>query len=259
MKLVEAQEGRRVLDRLVGYEMSVVPAAAPVAATSAGRVQSVAARLVVERERARMAFRPAAYWDLEGTFAAHDTEFPATLVELDGKRLADRPRLRRRPPGSSRPSADVALLDETGAAALTERLRDAPFRVASVESKPFDRAAQAAVHDVDAAAGGGPQARGSARRARCRSRRRSTRTATSPTCAPTRPTCRTRRSPPRATQILERYGEEYLPPRPAHVPQQGEERAGGARGDPSRGRRSSAPPTTSRGELRTPTSSASTS
>ncbi len=68
MKLVEAQEGRRVLDRLVGYEMSPVLWKKMMPRLSAGRVQSVATRLVVERERSRMAFRAAEYWDLEGTF-----------------------------------------------------------------------------------------------------------------------------------------------------------------------------------------------
>jgi DNA topoisomerase-1 len=134
MKLVEAQTGRRVLDRLFGYEMSVVTRRRAGGATSAGRVQSVAARLVVERERARMAFRSASYWDLEGTFEAHSTEFPGTLVALDGKRLATG---RDFEPTTGRlaAAADVALLDEAGASGLTERLRDAPFRVASVESK----------------------------------------------------------------------------------------------------------------------------
>src|SRR5262249_18684645 len=69
MKLVEAQEGRRVLDRLVGYEVSNVTFRRIGPGTSAGRVQSVATRLVVDRERARMAFRSAGYWDLEGTFS----------------------------------------------------------------------------------------------------------------------------------------------------------------------------------------------
>src|SRR5262249_51982862 len=80
MKLVEAQEGRRVLDRLVGYEVSNVAFRRIGPGTSAGRVQSVATRLVVDRERARMAFRSGAYWDLEGTFAAQDAQFPATLI-----------------------------------------------------------------------------------------------------------------------------------------------------------------------------------
>ena len=74
MKLVEAQEGRRILDRLVGYEVSNVAFRRIGRGTSAGRVQSVATRLVVDRERARMAFRSGSYWDLEGTFAARDTD-----------------------------------------------------------------------------------------------------------------------------------------------------------------------------------------
>src|SRR5262245_12670383 len=74
MKLVEAQTGRRVLDRLFGYEMSLVARRRAGGATSAGRVQSVAARLVVERERARMAFRPSTYWGLDGTFTGADSD-----------------------------------------------------------------------------------------------------------------------------------------------------------------------------------------
>jgi DNA topoisomerase I len=134
MKLVEAQTGRRVLDRLFGYEMSVVTRRRAGGATSAGRVQSVAARLVVERERARMAFHSGSYWDLEGTFSAQAAEFPATLVALDGKRLATG-RDFDAASGRLAEGSDVALLDEAGAAALTDRLRDAPFRVASVESR----------------------------------------------------------------------------------------------------------------------------
>ncbi len=136
MRLVEAQEGRRKLDRLFGYEMSVVTRRRAGGATSAGRVQSVAARLVVERERARMAFRPGTYWDLEGTFAARDAEFPATLAALGGRRLATG---RDFDPatGQLAATADVALLDEATATGLVESLRDAPFRVTSVESKAF--------------------------------------------------------------------------------------------------------------------------
>ncbi len=136
MRLVEAQEGRRKLDRLFGYEMSVVTRRRAGGATSAGRVQSVAARLVVERERARMAFRPGTYWDLEGRFTAHEAEFPATLAALDGRRLAVG---RDFDPatGQLAAGADVALLDEARAAALADGLRDDPFRVESVESKAF--------------------------------------------------------------------------------------------------------------------------
>jgi DNA topoisomerase I len=134
MKLVEAQEGRRTLDRLYGYEVSNVAFRRIGPGTSAGRVQSVATRLVVDRERARMAFRSGSYWDLEGRFDAHDARFPATLVTVDGKRLASG-RDFDAATGQLNANADVALLDEVGAAALATRLEDQPFRVASVETR----------------------------------------------------------------------------------------------------------------------------
>jgi len=134
MKLVEAQEGRRILDRLFGYEMSLVARRRAGGASSAGRVQSVAARLVVERERARMAFRAASYWDVDGIFRARDADFAASLVMLDDRRLATGkdfdPATGRLADGS-----EVALLDEAAAAELAETLRDRPFRVVSVEQR----------------------------------------------------------------------------------------------------------------------------
>src|SRR5690606_29388843 len=92
-RLVDAQEARRILDRLYGYEVSPVLWKKVMPRLSAGRVQSVATRVVVQRERERMAFRTATWWDLQATFhhaeASKDqTRFPATLVELEGKRLA---------------------------------------------------------------------------------------------------------------------------------------------------------------------------
>ena len=134
MKLVEAQEGRRTLDRLYGYEVSNVAFRRIGPGTSAGRVQSVATRLVVDRERARMAFRSGSYWDLEGNFGAAEPGFPATLVTLDGKRLASGRDFDANT-GRLNPNADVALLDEQGAVALGTRLEDQPFRVASVETR----------------------------------------------------------------------------------------------------------------------------
>ena len=134
MKLVEAQEGRRTLDRLYGYEVSNVAFRRIGPGTSAGRVQSVATRLVVDRERARMAFRSGSYWDLEGSFGEPEEAFPATLVTLDGKRLASG-RDFDADTGQLQPGADVALLDEAGALALAERLEDQPFTVASVETR----------------------------------------------------------------------------------------------------------------------------
>ncbi len=85
---VDAQETRRILDRLVGYEISPVLWRKIRQGLSAGRVQSVATRLVVERERERMAFIPASYWGVEATFAADDSEFATRLVSLDGRRVA---------------------------------------------------------------------------------------------------------------------------------------------------------------------------
>ncbi|MFI5047385.1 MAG: type I DNA topoisomerase [Acidimicrobiia bacterium] len=155
MKLVEAQEGRRVLDRLVGYEVSNVAFRRIGPGTSAGRVQSVATRLVVDRERARMAFRAASYWDLEGLFlaaspgapgalggddsagslpASPSASFTATLVQLDGRRPASG-RDFDSSTGRLVERDDVQLLEEAGATALAARLQDRPFTVASVESR----------------------------------------------------------------------------------------------------------------------------
>ena len=137
-RLVDAQETRRVLDRLYGYEVSPVLWRKVRAGLSAGRVQSVATRLVVERERERMAFRAAEYWDVEGDFspAGAQDSFTARLVAVDGARVAtgrdfdDRGELR---------SAAVVRLDEPAATELAEGLRDAEVRVRSVETKPYTR------------------------------------------------------------------------------------------------------------------------
>ncbi len=135
-RLVDAQETRRILDRLYGYEVSPVLWRKVLPRLSAGRVQSVATRLLVERERARMRFRPASYWDVAGRFQAEGGSFGAMLVTLDGTRLAtgrdfgEDGRLTR---------SDVVLLDEAGARGLVERLAGADFAVRSVEEKPWRR------------------------------------------------------------------------------------------------------------------------
>src|SRR4051812_3669384 len=136
-RLVDAQEARRILDRLYGYEVSPVLWKKVMPKLSAGRVQSVATRMIVERERARMRFRSASWWDIEGTFATGEGSFGAGLVAVDGRRLA---------PGrdfgeSGRLSSDgeTDLLDEAAASGLAERLADADFAVRSVEEKPYKR------------------------------------------------------------------------------------------------------------------------
>ncbi len=134
MKLVEAQEGRRVLDRLVGYEVSNVAFRRIGPGTSAGRVQSVATRLVVDRERARMAFRAADYWDLEGLFRAADVAFPATLVAVDGRRVATGKDFDAST-GALGAAVDVALLDEQTATGLADGLTGRDFVVTSLETR----------------------------------------------------------------------------------------------------------------------------
>ncbi|HUR50780.1 MAG TPA: type I DNA topoisomerase [Mycobacteriales bacterium] len=136
--LVDAQETRRILDRLYGYRISEVLWKKVMPRLSAGRVQSVATRVVVERERARMRFRSADYWDVEGTFSAEGQHerLVATLVAVDGRRLATG---RDFDPDSGRVTRDVLQLDEATARSLAERLEAASFAVRVVEEKPYSR------------------------------------------------------------------------------------------------------------------------
>jgi DNA topoisomerase-1 len=140
-RLVDAQETRRILDRLYGYELSPVLWRKVRPRLSAGRVQSVATRLVVERERERMAFRSASYWDLVGTFAPPaepDAAFPARLTAVDGARVAtgkdfdDLGRLREG-------GRAVVHLDQAAATALASGLEGAQVTVRSVDEKPYTR------------------------------------------------------------------------------------------------------------------------
>jgi DNA topoisomerase I len=133
-RLVDAQETRRILDRLYGYEVSPVLWKKIMPRLSAGRVQSVATRLVVERERERMRFVAAQWWDIEATF---DPEaFAARLVSVDGKRVAQG---RDFGPDGKLRGSDVVQLDEPGARGLAERLESSSFSVARVEQKPYVR------------------------------------------------------------------------------------------------------------------------
>jgi DNA topoisomerase-1 len=136
--LVDAQETRRILDRLYGYRVSEVLWKKVMPRLSAGRVQSVATRVVVERERARMRFREAGYWDIEGTFTKQGEaeKLVATLQTLDGKRLATG---RDFDPETGQLTKDVLQLDEATVRALSQQLENAAFAVRSVEDKPYSR------------------------------------------------------------------------------------------------------------------------
>jgi DNA topoisomerase-1 len=149
---VEAYQTRRVLDRLYGYEVSPVLWKKVMPQLSAGRVQSVAVRLVVDRERERIAFRPARYWDLEADFATvakpqaspDESEvgsFSATLVALDGRRIAQGRDFTSTGELKTAKAGDTAVLhlDEAAAAGLADRLQSASFSVKSVERKPYRR------------------------------------------------------------------------------------------------------------------------
>ncbi len=140
-RLVDAQETRRILDRLYGYEISPVLWRKVRPKLSAGRVQSVATRMIVARERERMAFRAANYWDIVGTFAPAEHEgaerqtFAARLVGLDGARVATG----RDFDDSGRLKTKAVALDEAAVRMLAAGLESAPVTVSSMETKPYTR------------------------------------------------------------------------------------------------------------------------
>ncbi|OBH49109.1 type I DNA topoisomerase [Mycobacterium sp. E2479] len=142
--LVDAQETRRILDRLYGYEVSPVLWKKVAPKLSAGRVQSVATRIIVQRERDRMAFRSASYWDIVAQLDASVSDpqaspptFTARLTSVDGLRVAagrDFDSL-----GQLRRADEVTILDEASATQLAAGLRGTQLNVASVEEKPYTR------------------------------------------------------------------------------------------------------------------------
>ena len=134
--LVRAQETRRILDRLYGYDVSQLLWRKVKPKLSAGRVQSVAVRLIVQRERERMAFVSSTYWDLIGGFAKRAGQaFEATLMEVDGKRI---PRAKDFDSTTGKiKNNDMLVLDEDAAKALAERLQGEEFKVTNLEVKPF--------------------------------------------------------------------------------------------------------------------------
>jgi len=153
--LVDAQETRRILDRLYGYEVSPVLWKKVMPKLSAGRVQSVATRIIVQRERERMAFVSASYWDiaavLDAGADATPRQFPARLVAVDGARVASgrdfgadgqlKSNSRRATAVEDAPGGEpsVRVLDEASARRLAEALEGRDLAVESVESKPYTR------------------------------------------------------------------------------------------------------------------------
>jgi DNA topoisomerase-1 len=137
-RLVKAQEARRILDRLYGYEVSPVLWRKIQPRLSAGRVQSVAVRIVVERERERMAFTAAGYWGVEGVFAVQgnlEETFIAQLHSIDGSRVATGKDF----DSTGKPRHDVIVLDKESAIGLATTLATAPFAIGDVSSKPWRR------------------------------------------------------------------------------------------------------------------------
>jgi DNA topoisomerase-1 len=133
--LVRAQESRRILDRLYGYTLSPVLWKKVQTGLSAGRVQSVAVRVIVEREEERRAFRTAAYWDIEARLKGEGREFVATLVRLNDRRIASGKDFDAQT--GALKNQNVRLLDEPATTALVEALRaNVPWTVTSVEQKP---------------------------------------------------------------------------------------------------------------------------
>ena len=133
-RLVDAQETRRILDRLYGYEVSPVLWRKVMKGLSAGRVQSVAVRLVVDRERERRAFTAAEYWDVTGVF--EPGSFEARLVALDGKRVAQGRDFGR---DGTLKGDELARVDEAQARGLAKLFADATFAVRSADEKPYTR------------------------------------------------------------------------------------------------------------------------
>jgi DNA topoisomerase-1 len=136
-RLVDAQEARRILDRLYGYEVSPVLWKKIMPRLSAGRVQSVATRMIVERERARMKFRSATWWDLDGTFAASGQSFGANLVAVGGTPVATGRDFSET--GVLVAKGQVTVLGEAQATSLAAGLTGQPFTVKSVTEKPLRR------------------------------------------------------------------------------------------------------------------------
>ena len=231
-RLVDAQETRRILDRLYGYEVSPVLWRKVKAGLSAGRVQSVATRLVVERERERMAFRAASYWDVEGDFTpdAESNLFTAKLTGVDGSKVA-----------TGRDFADDGTLTNAKATPARRGRRDRHRQRAARRRRHRHRRlrealhppTERAVHDEHPAAGGLAQAaaqqpqRDAGRPAALRERLHHLHADRQHLAVGVGAD---RRPHPGARDVRRRVRAR----RPAALREEGQERAGGARGDPPR-------------------------
>jgi DNA topoisomerase-1 len=131
--LIDAQETRRVLDRLFGYRLSPVLWKKVMPRISAGRVQSVATKLIVEKERERMAFISSSWWDLNATC---ELGFTARLLSVDGKKVASTSDFGADGAVKEKSLENILLLDEIGARALVDSLKSTPLTVKSMEESP---------------------------------------------------------------------------------------------------------------------------
>ena len=189
--LVDAAETRRLLDRLYGYEVSPVLWRRVNRGLSAGRVQSPSVRLIVERERERIAFVQAGYWDIE-LLTATSPAFTATLVALDDAKVATGKDF-----GSDgQVKKDVVVLDEARARGLADSLQTSEFTVSSVEERPYRSAPKAPFMTSTLAAGGRPQAAAQRLAGHACGTGPVRAWATSPTCEPTTSPSATRRCRP---------------------------------------------------------------
>ena len=230
--LVDAQETRRILDRLVGFELSPVLWRKIKPSLSAGRVQSVATRLVVERERERMAFVAADYWDITGTFGAEAEKFSAKIQTVDGARVASGSDFAD--DGTLKPKAkNATVLTEESTQVLVEALTDAPATVAALESKPYTRRPAAPFTTSSLQQEASRKLRLGARQAMRVAQslyengyitymRTDSVTLSGEAIKASR------------AQAAELYGSQYVPDKPRYLPVEVAERPGGARGDPPR-------------------------
>ncbi len=237
--LVDAQETRRILDRLYGYEVSPVLWKKVMPRLSAGRVQSVATRLVVDRERERIAFRSAGYWDIDATLdAGAEAEpplFPARLTHVGAQRVAQGRDFDSSGRMITKSNETLTHLDQTRAEDLAAALRTAPFAVRSIESKPYTRRPYPPFRTTTLQQEAGRKLGFTAQRTMSVAQdlyeagfityMRTDSVTMSPT--------RDHRGPrPGAAAVRSAVPAES----PADLHQQGEERPGGARGDPARRR-----------------------